>query len=116
MSRIPLVAALSALALTAAGAGASANASSGVHAAGRCHIGASESRHMGPSYVTSLSVRNTKCRTGKAVVRSYHRHRGHVSGWGCHRRILDKSRFAYDARVTCKRGGKRVVWTYQQNK
>ena len=113
MSRISLVAALSALALTAAGG---ASAAPAVHSAGRCHLSSNDQRHSGPSYVTSLSVRNTKCRTGTAVVRSYHRHRGHVSGWGCHRRILAKSRFQYDARVTCKRGGKRVVWTYTQNK
>jgi hypothetical protein len=110
----PLAAsALLVLALAAAGG---ATASPAVHAAGRCHLTSHEQRHMGPSYVTSLSVRNTRCRTGKAVVRSYHRHSGHVSGWSCHRRILDKSRFQYDARVTCRRGGKRVVWTYTQNK
>jgi hypothetical protein len=112
MSRISLVAAVSALALTAAGG---ATASPTVSAAGGCHLSSHDQRHSGPTYLTSLRVRSTSCRTGKAVVRSYHRHRGHVSGWSCHRRILDKSRFQYDARVTCKRGGKRVIWTYSQN-
>lgn len=92
-----------------------ANASPGASAAGKCHLSSKFQRHSGPSYVTSLSVRNTSCRTGKAVVRSYHRHRGHVSGWSCHRRILDRSPAQYDARVTCRRGGKRVVWTYTEN-
>lgn len=105
-----------ALAASAALVPVTASASSAVNAAGRCHLSSNDQRHSGPSYLTSLSVRNTRCRTGKAVARSFHRHRGHVSGWSCHRRILAKSRYQYDARVTCRRGGKRVVWTYTQNK
>ena len=113
MSRIPLVAAVSALALATAGG---ATASPTVSAAGKCHLSSSQQRHLGPSYVTSLSVRGVSCRTGRAKVRAYHRNRGHVRGWSCHRRTLSNSRFQYDARVTCRRGGKRVVWTYTQNK
>jgi hypothetical protein len=105
-----LTGALAAIALVPA-----AGASPGVSAAGTCHLSSHFQRHSGPSYVTSLSVRHVSCRTGKAVVRSYHKHHGHVSGWSCHRTILDKSPAQYDARVKCSRGAKRVNWTYTQN-
>jgi hypothetical protein len=116
MSRVVTLGAMSAALLALAGAGAAAGSSPIAHAAGKCHLSSHEQRHLGASYVTSLSVSGTSCRTGKSVTRSYHAHGGHVSGWGCSRHILDSSRFQYDARVTCKRGGKRVVHTYTQNK
>jgi hypothetical protein len=115
MSRVVTVAALLAVPLALATAGGAAGNAPVVHAAGGCHLSSHEQRHLGASYVTSLSVRKTSCRTGKTVVRSYHQHGGHVSGWSCHRRILDKSPAQYDAKVTCARGGKRVVHTYTQN-
>lgn len=115
MSRLLRTCALSGVLALAAAGTAAAGESPGVSAAGKCHLSSHFQRHSGPSYVTSLSVRRTSCRTGKAVVRSYHRHRGHVSGWSCHRRILDRSPAQYDARVTCRRGGKRAVWTYTEN-
>jgi hypothetical protein len=41
---------------------------------------------------------------------------GHAAGYSCTRHLIDKSSVAYDARVTCRRGSKRVVHTYQQDK
>ena len=109
--------------VAAGGAGAS---SPSVHAARKCGLSLHEQRHMGASYVTSLSVKKTSCKKGKAVVRAYHKCRrahgwkgkcGHkVKGYSCKRKYLAKSTFQYDARVTCKRGAKRVVHTYTQNK
>lgn len=73
------------------------------------------SRHLGYSYVTSIHVRHVSCRTGKRVVRRYHDHH-RVSGYHCHRHVLDSSPFQYDARVTCRGGSRRVIFTYTQNK
>jgi hypothetical protein len=126
MSRLVLVAAsaLVLIALVAAtGAGA---ASPQVHAARSCHLSTHDQRHLGASYVTSLSVRHTSCSNGKAVVRAYQKCRrahgwrgkcGHrVKGYSCKRHILDSVSTQYDAKVTCRRGGKRVWHTYTQNR
>jgi hypothetical protein len=79
------------------------------HAARTCGVGSG--RGYGYSYLTSLSVHNTTCSTGRYVAR----HHGHVSGWSCSRKVLDRSPVQYDARVTCKRGSRTVQWTYTQN-
>src|SRR3954470_10455975 len=123
MSRVVSVAAVAAVSLFAAG-GAGA-ASPQVHAAKSCSISSYESKHLGATYVTSLSVRHVSCRKGKSVVRAYqkcrrrHGYMGrcrHAAGYSCKRHIIDKASVTYDARVTCCRGGKRVTHTYQQNK
>lgn len=123
MSRVVSVAAVAAASLIAAG-GAGA-ASPQVHAARSCNI-SGQQRSLGASYVTSLSVRHTSCAKGKAVVRAYQacrrahgwkgkcRHR--VKGYACKRHIQASSPVQYDAKVTCRRGAKRVTHTYTQNK
>jgi hypothetical protein len=125
MSRLVLVAA-SALVLIALVAAGGAGASPEVHAAKACHLSTHDQRHLGASYVTSLSVRHTSCSNGKAVVRAYQKCRrahgwkgkcGHrVKGYSCSRHIQASSPVQYDAKVTCRRGGKRVTHTYTQNK
>jgi hypothetical protein len=111
--------------LALATAGGAVAGSPVAHAAGKCHLSNHDYGHLGASYVTSLSVKGVSCKTGKSVVRAYHKCRsrggwmgkcGHAAGYSCSRRILDRSSVAYDAKVTCKRGGKRVVHTYQENK
>jgi hypothetical protein len=119
-------AALVAVFLVALAASATAGAAPRVHAARSCHLSTSEQRHLGASYVTSLSVRHTSCSKGKAVVRAYQACRrahgwkgkcGHrVKGFSCKRHIQTSSPVQYDAKVTCRRGGKRVTHTYTQNK
>jgi hypothetical protein len=118
-----LLALVSLLALV--GAGSAVAGSSSAHAAGSCHLSNYDYGHLGASYVTSLSVKGVSCGTGKSVVRAYHKCRskhgwmgkcGHAAGYSCSRHIIDRSPAAYDAKVTCKRGGKRVVHTYQENK
>src|SRR3954452_6541419 len=127
MSRAVRSTALLALCLMSLVAAASAGASSPqVHAARKCSLSAHEQRHSGASYVTSLNVKKTTCKKGKAVVRAYHKCRrahgwkgkcGHkVKGYSCKRHIRDSSAFQYDATVTCRRGGKRVTHSYTQNK
>jgi hypothetical protein len=78
-------------------------------AARSCSIGNYHS--YGYSYLTSLSVRNTSCGTGRHVA---HRH-GHISGWRCAKKRLDTSPVQYDDRETCTRGRAKVVWTFTQN-
>ena len=123
MSRVVSVAAVAAVSLIAAGG---AGASPQVQAAKSCHLSAHEQRHLGASYVTSLSVRHTSCSNGKAVVRAYQacrrahgwkgKCRHHVKGYACTRHIQASSPVQYDAKVTCRRGAKRVTHTYTQNK
>lgn len=79
------------------------------------------------SYVTSIRVFNTSCRQGKAVIRAYHRCRARHGGRNgqCPNRV---KRFRcregdrqgvpgvqYNARVVCRRGGRKIVSTYTQN-
>jgi hypothetical protein len=79
------------------------------HVAGRCSVGSG--RNDGYSYVTSLSVSRTNCKSGLNLVK----HHGHLRGWGCKKKLLDRSPVQYDARMTCKSGAKQVVWTFTQN-
>jgi hypothetical protein len=127
MSRAVRSTALAALLVPSLFAAGGAGASSpSVHAAKSCHLSAHEQRHSGASYVTSLHVKKTSCKKGKAVVRAYHKCRrahgwkgkcGHkVKGYKCKRHIQDSSSFQYDATVTCRRGAKRVTHSYTQNK
>ena len=97
--------------------------SGGAQAAARCRLGAAEQRHLGATYVTSLSVSSTSCARGKDVVRAFHRcARRHglrgrctspVLGYHCTER---RSGIAtqYTGKVTCSRGRARVVHTYTQ--
>ena len=122
MSRAVLVVAVAAVSLLVI---AGASASPQVHAARSCNINGQQ-QHLGASYVTSLSVRHTSCANGKAVVKAYQKCRrahgwrgkcGHrVKGYKCARHIQDSSPVQYDAKVTCRRGAKRVTHTYTQNK
>ncbi len=117
---------LALLPLSLAATGGAGASSPQVHAARSCSLSVYEQRHLGASYVTSLSVRKTTCKKGKAVVRAYHKcRRAHgwkgkcrhtVKGYSCKRHIIDSSPAQYDAKVTCRNGAKRVVHTYTQNK
>jgi len=79
------------------------------------------------SYVTSIRVFNTSCRKGKSVIRGYHKCRKANGGANgrCPNRVLrfrctEGARQAvpgvqYSAKVTCRRGGRKIVSTYTQN-
>jgi hypothetical protein len=90
-------------------------------AAKRCDIGTG--RGYGTTYVTSIRVSGTSCRRGKRVIRAFHACRPGRAG-RCGRRVLgyrcregdrDKSPLQYDARVTCRNGGRVVKHSYTQN-
>jgi len=95
------------------------------HTATSCPLSVSEQRHLGPSYVTSLSVRGTSCSSGKHLVRAYYSCRVHSGGarGTCHRTVLGyhchetRSGISvqFDARVSCVNGSRRVNHTYTQN-
>ena len=81
-------------------------------------------RYPGSGYFTSLSVKNVSCKTGRKVTLAHYRCRTASSRAGrCHKRVLGYScserrhsiSTEIDGRVTCKRGSRRVTYTYQQN-
>jgi hypothetical protein len=81
-------------------------------------------KYPGTGYFTSLTVKRVSCATGRAVALAYYRCRTRNGPAGhCHRRVLHYSCHEHrntipteiDARVTCRRGGRTVVHTYQQD-
>ncbi|HEY0630733.1 MAG TPA: hypothetical protein VGC98_01650 [Thermoleophilaceae bacterium] len=93
------------------------------HAARAC----SAPKYPGSGYFTSLHVTRTSCRTGRKVALAHYRcRRKHGVRGRCHHAVLHfhckehrpssgQISTQYNARVTCKRGSRRVVFTYQQN-
>ena len=112
--------ALAAAVLMAPGAGARSEAS----ASKACNV---SSRAYGHNmYTTSLSVRHTSCAKGKAVLKGYtkcrYKHGGlngrcpnRVAKYKCHegKRTL-APHIQYSVDVGCKRGSKRVKFSYTQ--
>jgi hypothetical protein len=112
-------------ALVAAGSSA-AGSSPRAHAAGKCGFHGTEQQHLGASYVTSLTVRKVSCATGKKVVKAFNKCR-HASGGArgrCHHKVMRYSctegrrsgiSTQYDGSATCKRGARRVHFTFTEN-
>jgi hypothetical protein len=84
------------------------------------------SDYPGDGYFTSLRVSGVGCSTGKSVAREHYRKRlrkggkdgkfnGSVKGYSCRESSRSKTSTELNARVTCKRSGKKIVFTYQQN-
>jgi hypothetical protein len=98
-----------------------AAAAPAAEAAKRCDIGAGTG--YGTTYVTSIRVSSTSCRSGKRVIKAYHACRpgragrcGHrVRGYRCNEGSRDKSPVQYDAKVVCRNGGNVVTHRYTQN-
>ena len=97
-----------------------AHASVDAQAARTC----SAPKYPGSGYFLSLSVKGVTCTTGRKVTLAHYRCRTARSRAGrCHRKVLRYScterrqsiAIEIDSRVTCRRGSKRVVYTYQQN-
>jgi hypothetical protein len=88
-------------------------------AAKSCRVG--DTRSYGTTYVTSISVSGTSCRSGRRVIRAFHacrpgksgRCNKRVSGYSCSERRVS-GRTQYDSRVTCRNGSKVVKHTYTQ--
>jgi hypothetical protein len=80
-------------------------------------------KYPGVGYFTSLKVTNVSCATGKKVLLAHYKCRVKHGKTGTCSSVLHykctekrvKSAIEYDARVTCKRGTKKVVYTYQQD-
>ena len=105
-------AAVLAIGATAAGAHPSA------HAARTC----SPPKYPGQGYFTSLQVAHVSCATGKRVTLAhYHCRVKHGRKGRCgsvlHYRCSESRRSIateYTSRVTCKRGARKVIYTYEQ--
>jgi hypothetical protein len=123
MSRVvPMSVLLAALALLALpGAGGASAGSPEAQAAGKCSI-PGNGRQSGGIYFTSLSVKRTSCATGRAVEKAFQKCRKGPRG-RCHHRVKHfkctehRSGISvqFDSSVNCKRGSKRVHFTYTQN-
>src|SRR5690348_7598366 len=91
------------------------------HAAKACSVPS----YPGSGYFTSLSVKRVSCRTGRKLALAYYDCRlKHGPAGRCHARRVMRFRChevrqsiptELDGRVTCRRGGRKVVHTYQQN-
>jgi hypothetical protein len=118
--RTSLLAAVACLAAAAPIAAATAQpAAPAAHAAATC----SPPKYPGQGYFTSLKVAHVSCATGRKVTLAHYRCRtkhgirgrcASVLGYHCteYRQSIPTE---IDSRVTCKRGTRRVVYTYQQN-
>ena len=90
------------------------------HSARTC----SEPAYPGSGYFTSLTVKGVTCATGRKVTLAHYRCRTRSGPSGrCHQRVLrytcserrNSIPTEIDGRVTCKRPGRTVIYTYQQN-
>jgi hypothetical protein len=92
-----------------------------VRAAGSCSV----PDYPGSGYFTSLTVKRVGCATGRRLSLAYYRcrtkdgpagkcKRERVMRYRCHE-VRVSIETELDGRVTCKRGRKRVVHTYQQD-
>lgn len=111
---------LSCLALGALGASSPASATP-ASAAKTCSAPAN---YPGSGYFTSLKVSGVGCSTGRAVTLAHYRCRvKHGRAGKCGTKVLHYScsekrngiATEFDSRVTCRRGSRSVVYTYQQN-
>jgi hypothetical protein len=100
-----------------------ATAAPAMHVARAC----AAPHYPGSGYFTSLQVSHTSCGKGRKVARAHHHCRtAHGVSGRCHHTVLGyhckeyrpasgRIPTQYNARVTCKRGSRRVVFVYQQN-
>ncbi len=81
--------------------------------------------HLGPTYLTSLSVTGTSCSTGLIVVREYHncqlKHGGvkakctaKVNGFSCQEKRGPSIPTEFYSTVSCQSGTRRVNYKYSQ--
>ena len=92
-----------------------------------CTLTTHDQRHLGASYVTSLSVMGTSCAAGKNVTLAFNRCRtaGGKPQGKCNRKVghytCTEKRYdavpgvQYSSKVSCAWGKKRVFSSYTQN-
>ncbi len=98
-----------------------ASASVPAQASKSCDIGTG--RGYGTTYVTRISVSGgPTCRGARKLIKSFHACRpgkrgrcSRVAGYRCSENRFNPSRFSYDSKVTCRKGGRTVKHTYTQN-
>jgi hypothetical protein len=113
---------LAAVALRAAVLLAASGGRTPVASAATCTLSAKEGQRLGPSYVTSITATGTGCGAAKKLVKAFHACRGSqtgrctrkVSGYRCTERRGKTLNGQFSSKVTCKRGGARVVHTYSE--
>jgi hypothetical protein len=80
--------------------------------------------YPGQGYFTSLKVTAISCSGGRSVMLGHHRCRtkkgikgrcARFNGWKCSEVRPQAIATEYNARVTCKKGSRKVVYTYQQD-
>jgi hypothetical protein len=82
--------------------------------------------YPGEGYFNDLNVRGTSCAAGRTVQRAHYRCRvrnggrdgrcnRRVEGYRCRERRGAQTSVEYNARVSCRKGGRRISWQYQQN-
>jgi hypothetical protein len=80
--------------------------------------------YPGSGYFTTLKVAHVSCGTGRTVTLAHYRCRTESGRKGrCRRRVhgyrcsehRDTIPTEINSRVTCKKGARRVIYTYQQN-
>lgn len=90
----------------------------------RCSLAGKE-RKLGATYVTSLKVSGISCRSAEGIVKAFHKCRRanggadgrctkRVSGFKCSESRFNRISTQYDAKVSCRRTGKRIDFTYTQ--
>lgn len=115
-------AAVGALAILPAGAQA-AGGGPEAFAAKSCSL-AGKTRSLGPTYTTALAVRRVSCSKGRSLVKAYYKCRkrnggkkgrcGGVRRFSCKERRYDAIPTQFSAKVSCKKGRKKVVHRYTQ--
>jgi hypothetical protein len=79
-------------------------------------------RALGPTYTLGLSVKGTSCKNGRGFVRAYYKCRGggkgrcrhKVSGYRCSEKRSNAISTQFDARVSCRKGRRRITHKYTQ--
>jgi hypothetical protein len=112
--------------LVASGASA-ADGATATASATSCQLSTHDQRHLGASYVTSVSVEGTTCAKGKGVTLAFNdcRTSGGKPQGTCNRKVghysCTEKRYdavpgvQYSSKVTCTWGAKKVLSTYTQN-
>ena len=117
--------ALTTATLTAFAAAEAAGSTGSPGPAARAAAACAVPDYPGSGYFTSLNVRRVGCRTGRRLALAYYRcrtrngpagrcGRARVLRYRC-REVRTRIPTELNGRVTCRRGVKRVVHTYQQN-
>ncbi|MQA72766.1 MAG: hypothetical protein GEU88_00155 [Solirubrobacterales bacterium] len=120
------LAALAVAAIPATGSGGAADSTAKRADAAKRSTCFKETRtDLGADYVTSLKVKRTSCKKGEKVIKAYHECRranggsdGHcrsrVKGYKCKEGKRESTPAQFNAKVRCKKGGKKIVSTYTE--